>query len=91
MKEVSSRTPEIFEDAQQIDLVADEAMSNFIEQDVNDLTREELESKIYRAARKANPQLARERQERTFTSAIKRASGFYSELEEDTEFEPAII
>jgi hypothetical protein len=62
-------------------------LPDFIEEQEEDLTPQEIESRKYRAARKASPQLARERrQSPTIMGDIKRYGlGRYRGLEDDYE------
>ena len=82
----SQSDAEVFEDAEQIDVELDQALPNYIEEEEEDLTPQQLESRKYRKARKASPLLARERrQPPSFTGDLKRYTGRYEGLEDDYE------
>jgi len=88
--EIEAEASEVFEDAEQIEVELDQSLPNFIEENEEneqDLTPQQIESRKYRAARKASPQLARERrQSPTIMGDIKRYGlGRYRGLEDDYE------
>ena len=62
-------------------------LPNFIQENEIDLNEAEIDSRRYRAARKASPQLARERrQPPSFYGDIRRGFGYYGGLEDDYEY-----